>query len=287
MNKVSLIAILSAVIYGISIPISKVILSHGVDPIVLGSLTYLGAGIGLLLFNSIKLLKKEKLFKNPLTINELPYAILMVVFDIFAILFLMFGLSKTNSANASLLSNFEIVATSLIAFMFLKEKVSKKLWFAIILIILASIILTYEPKSLDFTFGSILVLGAYLFWGMENNCTKMISSKNTQEITIIKGLFSGLGSLIIAFILKSNIPSILIILSILTLGFLSYGISVSMYIYSQNKLGAAKTASYFSFAPYIAVSISIIFLFEMPEFKFYIALVIMLISGYLIYKDNN
>ncbi len=287
MNKASLIAILSAVLYGISIPVSKIILSHGINPVVLGGLTYLGAGLGFLIINSVKIFKKEKLFQNPLTINELPYTILMVVFDIFAILLLMFGLSKTNSANASLLSNFEIAATSLIAYMFLKEKVSKKLWCAIILIILASIILTYEPNSFDFTLGSILVLSAYLFWGMENNCTKMLSSKNSQEITVIKGLFSGIGSLIIAFILKANIPSIPVILSILALGFLSYGISVSMYIYSQNKLGAAKTASYFSFAPYIAAIISIIFLFEMPKFSSYIALLILLISGYIIYKDNN
>ncbi|MBR2068602.1 MAG: DMT family transporter [Candidatus Gastranaerophilales bacterium] len=288
MNKVSIIAILSAVFYGISIPFSKIMLIKGVNPMVLGGLTYLGAGFGLLLFSLMKSFKKERIFQNPLGKKEFPYAVLMVFFDIFAILFLMYGLSKTNSANASLLSNFEIVSTSIIAFIFFKEKISKKLWFAIILIIIASIILTYEGSTcLDFTFGSVFVLCAYLFWGMENNCTKMISSKNIFETTIIKGVCSGIGSLIIAYFAKCEIPAFNLIFAILIMGLFSYGISVLMYIYSQNKLGAAKTASYFSYAPYIGIFASIIILKELPSFHFLIAFIIMLFAGCLIYKDNK
>ena len=285
-NKSSILALLSAFLYGISIPLSKIILSHGVQPLVLGGLSYFGAGLGLLILNFAKIFTKEEFFKNPLTKHELPYTIAMVVLDILAISILMFGLLKTNSANASLLSNFEIAATSLIAFLIFKEKISKKLSCAIILIIFASVILTYEGiNCLEFSLGSVFVLIAYSCWGMENNCTKMISSKNTQEITIIKGIFSGLGSLIIAYYTGCSLPSFKIILSILLLGFFSYGLSVSMYIYSQNKLGAAKTAAYFSLAPYIGVLASVILLFEIPEIQFYIAFIIMIVAGILIYRD--
>ena len=284
MHKISLIAIISAILYGISIPLSKIFLLNGVNPVVLGGFIYLGAGVGLLLLNT----KNKFNFKNPLTKKELPYTVAMVILDICAIVFLMYGLSKTYSENASLLSNFEIVATSLIAFLIFKEKISKKLWIAIILIIISSTILTYEgAECLNFTFGSVFVLCSYLFWGMENNCTKRISSKNTQEITIIKGLCSGFGSLLIAYFLKLPFPALKIICLILLTGFISYGISVSLYIYSQNKLGAAKTAGYFSFAPYIGIIFSLLILFEIPETKFYLALIIMLVAGILIYKDNN
>ena len=104
---------------------------------------------------------------------------------------------------------------------------------------------------------------------MENNCTKILSSKNIQEITIIKGLCSGIICLIIAGILKFPMPNFKLILFILLIGFISYGLSVYLYICSQNKLGAAKTAGYFSFAPYIAAIISIVILGEIPDLKFF------------------
>jgi len=280
-------AILSAILYGISIPLSKIFLSKGVNPVVLGGFTYLGAGGGLLLFNLINLIKKKPLFQNSLGKNELPYVISMVILDISAIALLMLGLSKTNSSNASLLSNFEIVSTSLIAFFIFKEKISKKLWSAIILIIGASIILScIDLSCLKFSHGSIFVLLSYLFWGMENNCTKMLSSKNTSEITIIKGIFSGLGSLVIAYFLNYSVPSLYLIIFILLAGFLTYGISVKLYILSQNLLGAVKTAGCFSYAPYIAIIFSILILKEIPDLKFYIALIIMICAAFLIYKDN-
>ena len=97
---------------------------------------------------------------------------------------------------------FAILATSLIALIIFKEVISRKLWFAIVLVTIASIILSFEGNG-AFTFnkGSLLVLGACVCWGFENNCTKMISNKSSEEIVVIKGIFSGLGSVIIALII--------------------------------------------------------------------------------------
>ena len=113
----------------------------------------------------------------------------------------------------------------------------------------------------------------------------MISSKNTQEITIIKGIFSGLGSLIIAFMTGEHLPSLSLLLIIMLMGFFSYGLSVAMYIKSQNYLGAAKTAAYFSTAPFFGVIFSLIIPGEVLDIKFYISLVIMIIAALFISKD--
>ena len=51
----------------------------------------------------------------------------MVILDIIAPILLMLGISMTNSANVSLLNNFEIVTTSIIALVIFKEIISKKL----------------------------------------------------------------------------------------------------------------------------------------------------------------
>ena len=168
---------------------------------------YLGAGLGLLICSGIgKMLGKDTI-KEPLTRKELPYTVAMVVLDIAAPILLMLGIARTSSANVSLLSNFEIVATSLIALLVFKEIISRRAFAAILLVILASIMLGFEgTDSFSFHTGSLFVLGACICWGLENNCTKMISSKSSVQIVIIKGCFSGLGSLAVAFAAGEMLP---------------------------------------------------------------------------------
>ncbi len=73
----------------------------------MAGLLYFGAGAGLLLYS---LLTGNRHPSDPLTRKELPYTIGMILLDIAAPILLMQGLLRTNSANASLLNNFEIVA---------------------------------------------------------------------------------------------------------------------------------------------------------------------------------
>ena len=75
------------------------------------------------------------------------YVILMVILDIAAPVFMMKGLSITRSENASLLGNFEIVATAIIALLFFRERVSRKSGLAILLITLSSFILSYNRST--------------------------------------------------------------------------------------------------------------------------------------------
>ena len=230
-----------AALYAINIPFSKLLLTQ-VQPTMMAAFLYLGAGLGLLVYG---LLGGEKEKSEPLTKAELPYTIGMVVLDIAAPVLLMMGLSRTNSANASLLNNFEIVATSIIALLAFKEVLSKRLTAAIVLVTLASMILGFEGKgSFQFNTGSLYVLGAACCWGLENNCTRMLSSKSSVQVTTIKGIFSGLGSLLFALVVGEEIPGIVWIAVVLLLGFVAYGLSINFYIKAQKDLGAAKTSAY-------------------------------------------
>ena len=228
--------------------------------------------------------KPEESEKNE---KELPYTVAMVVLDIIAPILLMFGITMTNSANVSLLNNFEIVATSLIALFIFKEVISKRLWIAIFLVVVATIVLSFEGTSaFVFNKGSLLVLGACICWGFENNCTKMISNKSSVEIVIIKGIFSGLGSLIVALIIGESIPNFMYLFLVLLLGFISYGLSINFYIKAQSVIGAAKTSAYYSVSPFLGVIFSLLFLGEVPGIQFYIALFIMIISTIIMVKDT-
>ena len=287
-NKIiaSAAAFLAAALYAINIPFSK-LLTEYVSPTMMAGLLYLGAGVGMLLYTSVSGLFGEKVVKEPLTKKELPYTIAMVVLDIIAPILLMNGLVITSSANATLLNNFEIVATSIIALVIFKEVVSKRLWIAIALVTLSSMILTFEGAgSFNFNIGSLLVLGATICWGFENNCTNKISNKSSEEIVTIKGIFSGLGSLIAAFIIGEQLPGLLYIACVFILGFVSYGLSINFYISAQKHIGAAKTSAYYAVAPFLGVVFSLILLGERPGIQFYVALVVMILGTILIIRDT-
>ncbi len=281
-NTATLCAILAAALYAVNIPLSKLLLSHA-GPAMMAALLYLGAGVGLLLLGRFS--RDEA--GEPLTRKEFPYVLGMILLDIAAPILLMLGLERTGSANASLLNNFEIVATSMIAFFLFREKLSRRLTLAIVLVTLASIILSFEgTESLRFGTGSALVLGAASCWGLENNCTRMLSNCSSTRITTIKGLFSGLGSQIVALVWGEGLPALFWIAAILLLGFVAYGLSINFYIQAQKELGAAKTSAWYSIAPFLGVLFGLVLLGERPDLRFFLGLAVMIAATVLMVRDT-
>lgn len=275
-------AALAAVLYAINIPISKILLID-IHPILMASLLYFGAGVGIFSYSLIS--KREK--QSKLTKREMPFTMAMIVLDIIAPILLMLGLKITNSSNATLLNNFEIVATSIIALVVFKEFISKKMWLAILLVTLSSALLSFESiEALKFSWGSILIILACISWGLENNCTRVLSSKSTFQIVVIKGLFSGLGSMVIAIFLQIKFPSFFLIFTTLMLGFISYGLSIFFYVKSQSIIGAAKTSAFYSLSPFIGSFLSFIILKEAFSSNYLISLAVMISGTALIIFDT-
>ena len=282
--KAIMFAFLAAVFYAINVPISKVLLQH-VGPTTMAALLYLGAGIGIGMMSLFNRKDREK--AESLTKAELPYIVGMIVLDIAAPIFLMLGISYGSSANASLLGNFEIVATTVIALILFKEAVTKRLWLAIGLITLSSILLSFEgTDSFHFSYGSLLVIMATVCWGLENNCTRELSSKSTYQIVMLKGLCSGLGAMVIALIKRESFPGIGYIAIALALGFVAYGLSIFMYVRAQNVLGAAKTSAYYAVNPLIGALLTFVFLSESLSWMYVIALIVMVIGSALVVVDT-
>ena len=284
-TKPTVFAILAAALYAVSIPLSKQLLAFA-PPTMMAAFLYLGAGIGIFLLGAVQKLSGKKSERKPLTKKELPFTLAMILLDIAAPILLMFGIKVSFAANVSLINNFEIVATSLIALFVFKEVISKRLWIAIGLVTLASVILTFESVgAFNFNIGSLFVFGSCLCWGIENNCTRVLSTKSALEIVTIKGIFSGLGSLIVALLLQESFPSLIYVAFGLILGFFSYGLSILFYILAQKDLGAAKTSAYYSIAPFLGAGFGLL-LGERPAVQFYIALAIMVVSAVLMVKDT-
>ena len=278
-------AILAAALYAINIPLSKLLLNY-IDPTMMASYLYLGAGIGIgVVFLITK--NKDKETYEKITKKDLPNILGMIVLDIAAPIFLMFGLLDSASSNASLLNNFEIVCTSLIALFVFKEAVSRRMWIAISLITMSSFVLSFEDISaFKFSWGAILVLLATLCWGLENNCTKNLSSKNTYHIVFLKGIFSGLGSLIVALCMKEGFAMIEYFALALILGFVAYGLSIFFYIKSQSIIGASKTSAYYAVAPFIGTFLSFVIFKENLTWAYFLGLTIMLLGTIIVVIDT-
>jgi len=276
-------AILAAALYALNAPVSKLLLLQ-IPSTMMAGLLYLGAGSGMLILEHLQKKKKEL----PLTRQELPYTLAMVILDIAAPIFLMIGLTRCSAANASLLNNFEIVATSLIAMVIFREPISRRLWLAIGLVTLSSILLSFEDvTSLQFSWGSLFVLLASLCWGFENNCTRKLSSKDPGQIVIIKGLGSGAGALLVSLLIGERYFSLIPMLLALLLGFVAYGLSIYFYIYAQRDLGAAKTSAYYAVSPFIGAGLSLLIFRELPSPTFLLALAIMAAGAYLATIDQG
>lgn len=279
-----ILALLAAVFYAINTPFSKLLLNK-IPPTFMASFLYLGAGIGVGIMYLFQIKKEAK--SDRLTREDLPYTIGMIVLDIAAPILLMMGISIGSASNASLLGNFEIVATTLIALLIFKEAVSTYLWIAIVFVTASSIVLSFEGVgSFDFSFGSILVILATCCWGLENNCTRKISEKSTYEIVLLKGLFSGMGSFIIALIIGEKIPAIAYIVLAMILGFVAYGLSIFMYIRAQRDLGAAKTSAYYAIAPFVGTFLAFVINGEQLNIMYFAGLILMCIGSVIVVYDT-
>lgn len=280
-------AILAALFYGFGTPLSKLLLLH-ISPYLLSSLLYFGAGIGMLFVVLFTKSQRKSRFVNEFKKRDLKFIILMIALDIIAPILLMIGLTTTNASTASLLNNFEIVFTGIIAMIFFKEIVGRKMWVAISLIVLAGAMLTFEDfTGFHISIGALFVLGASLSWGLENNCTRMLSKGNPLHVVVIKGLGSGLGSLIIALVVnQASVVWYFVILALL-LGFVSYGMSLYFYISAQRQLGAARTSAFYAIAPFVGSIFSFIVLKDSLSIVFGIAFILMIFGTYLAIKENN
>ena len=280
------LAVLAAALYAINSPFSKILLTY-MPPTLMAGFLYLGAGLGMSIIALIRKLRKKESSEATLTRSELPYTIAMVLLDIAAPICLLVGLSATSAANASLLNNFEIVATAIIALIIFKERIGARLWCGILFVTLSCALLSVEDlSSLRFSFGSLFILLACVCWGFENNCTRKISSKDPLQIVLLKGIFSGLGSLIIGLCIGERLTALWSVFAVLVLGFIAYGSSIFFYVYAQRLLGAARTSAYYAIAPFIGTLLSVIIFGELPSYTYFIALGLMSVGAWLCSKDE-
>lgn len=276
-------AFLAACLYALSTPCSKVLLAN-VAPNMMAALLYLGAGVGMAALTAARAaVGRGPSAEAPLERADAPYVAAMVLLDVAAPILLMAGLSHAAPENVALLNNFEIVATAVIALLAFQERVAARTWAGIAVITVSCALLSLEGEAaLSFSSGSLLVLGACLCWGVENNCTSRLSQRDPAQVVIVKGLGSGAGALAVALAAGDALPAPPDALAALLLGFVAYGLSIFFYVYAQRGLGAARTSAYYAVNPFIGAVLSLVLFKTVPGPAFLLALALMALGAWLV-----
>ena len=249
-------ALLSALLFGASTPVAKLLLGS-VDPWMMASLLYLGAGTGLAAVHLSRAVRGLPAAEAPLRRADLPWLGLVILAGgVGGPLLLMSGLARTDAASASLLLNLEGLATMAIAWLAFRENVDRRLLVGAGAILAGALLLSWRGHASP-GLGTPLVAGACLCWGVDNNLTRRLSSADPVRIAMLKGLVAGTTNLGLALAHGAVLPPAGLVLAAGIVGFLGYGVSLALFVLGLRHLGAARTGAYFSLAPFVGAALAV------------------------------
>lgn len=281
MNRIGVsLALLSAVLFGASTPFAKILLGS-VDPWMMAALLYLGAGMGLGVVHLSRAALRLPAVDAPLRRSDMPWlALIILTGGVLGPLLLMFGLFHTQAAGASLLLNLEGLATMGIAWIVFRENVDRRLLLGAFAILAGAVLVSWQGAA-SFQWGSLLIAGACVCWGTDNNLTRKLSSADPVQIAMLKGLVAGAVNLILTLVNGAQLPSAGTLLAVGVVGFFGYGLSLALFVLGLRHLGAARTGAYFSLAPFVGAALSIFMLGDPVTLNLLIAGVLMGIGLWL------
>jgi drug/metabolite transporter (DMT)-like permease len=274
-------AIGSAVLFGLSAPVAKLLLRASENWILAG-LLYSGAGLGLLL---VYLTNRRNAATSEarLSRRELPWLAGAVLSGgVIGPVLLMTGLARMNASSASLLLTLEGALTALLAWFAFRENFDRRIAIGMISIIAGAMVLNWgNDVALGDLLGPIAIAGACLAWAIDNNLTRKVSLSDPMQIAMIKGLVAGPVSLLIGSLLGQGFPALATILLGGLTGFLGYSISLVLFVIALRHLGTARTGAYYSIAPFVGALASVFLFGEMVTPQLICAGVLMAIGVWL------
>jgi drug/metabolite transporter (DMT)-like permease len=251
-----LAALAAALLFGAGTPLAKSLLGQA-SPWMLAALLYLGSGTGLAI---VRLLGRAQ--RARLQPHELKWLVGAIVSGgVIGPVLLMLGLAAMTASSASLLLNAEAVFTALIAWVVFRENVDARVFLGFICIVAGAALVSW-PGTLEWGGWrpSLLVLGACLAWGIDNNLTRKVSLTDASWISMVKGLAAGATNLALALALGAAWPSLPVVIGAGAVGFASYGASLTLFVIALRGLGTARTGAYFSVAPFFGAIVAILWL---------------------------
>jgi drug/metabolite transporter (DMT)-like permease len=286
-QRYALLALAAAALFGASTPLAKLLLGQ-VSPVVLAGFLYLGSGLGLALLLLARGLV-GRFREAKLTARDWGWlAGAILAGGVMAPVLLLWGLSASSAAATSLLLNFEGVMTTIVAAAVFREAIGGRVWVAALVMVTGGIMLAYDPSApLAFSLPALAIVGACLCWGIDNNLTRKVARADPVVTAMTKGLAAGSFNLALGLALGGKFPGLGAAAGALALGFVSYGVSLVLFIYALRHLGAARTGAHFSTAPFIGAALAVPLLGEPLTPGLIAATVLMALATWLVLTEHH
>jgi drug/metabolite transporter (DMT)-like permease len=175
-----------------------------------------------------------------------------------------------------------------IAWLVFRENVDRRVFLGMVAIIAGGIVLSWaQAPQAGVPWGALAIAGACVCWAIDNNLTRAVSGGDPVQIAAIKGAVAGAINLTIAFSMGAAVPAGWQIGAAGLIGLAGYGVSLVLFILALRDLGTARTGAYFSTAPFVGASLSLLLLRESPDPGFWIAGGLMAIGVWLHVSERH
>ena len=260
--------------------------------VLLAGLLYLGSGVGLGALLALRY-ARERMAGQSTTSLTIPRAELAWLAGAIAFggmlgpALLMQGLIHASGASASLLLNVESVFTAVIAWVVFKENTDRQILLGMAAIVAGGVLLSWESGGARFSTGSLFIVGACFCWAVDNNLTRKVSTNDAMLVAALKGLVAGACNTALALAAGADWPPIPTIGASMLLGFVGYGLSLTLFVVALRSLGTARTGAYFSVAPLFGVVISLVIWPDTPSWSFWAAAALMGLGVWLHARERH
>jgi drug/metabolite transporter (DMT)-like permease len=252
-------ALAAAVLFGLATPFAKILVGS-IAPVMMAGLLYLGSGGGLLL---LRAMRGGAGREASLSRRDLPFlAGVVIAGGVLGPLLLMWGLRGSAAFVTSLLLNLEGVFTALLAWFVFHENFDRRVATGMAAIVAGGVVLSWSGGGSTSPLATAAVVGACLCWAIDNNLTQKISAADPLQVAAVKGAVAGAVNLTIGLVAGSRMPAVDRLAGAVLVGFLGYGVSLTLFVLALRHLGTARTGAYFSVAPFVGALASIVVLHE-------------------------
>jgi len=255
-----LAAFSAAVLFGLSTPIAKRLVGE-MSPLLLAGILYTGSGVGLGILLAVRAIGPGRTEIVRPRGSDLLWLFGAIAFGgALGPYLLMYGLQVSDSASASLTLNLEGVFTALLAWFAFGENFDRRIASGMALIVAGGVVLsTGRAIQAEGMVGPMAIAAACFAWAIDNNLTRKVSNNDAMLIACVKGLIAGPVSILLALRLGAQVPTLVLAIQASLLGFVGYGLSLTLFVIALRSLGTARTGAYFSLAPFIGAAMAVTF----------------------------
>ncbi len=242
------LALLAAVTFGVTTPFIQQF-GRGVGTATAAALLYAGAALA-----SLDPFRKSTDRDPPVRLAHLPRLLLVALMGaVVAPICLTWGLQRADATSASLLLNFEAVFTVVLAWAIHHEAVSRRVALALVVIGAGGVLLVVGSSQINHGvgIGAFAVVLATLAWALDNTLARPLADLSTTQVVKWKGALGASFSFMLALASRQPFPKLAPLIGLLACGATGYGLSLRLYLLAQRRIGAARTGSIFSVAPFV------------------------------------